>query len=574
MTAIEFAKKHLPQYKTLGDEIIAMYCPFCNGGTHKDKYTFAINSEKGIYNCKRGKCGVTGTLFRLLKEFGEIEHELQQYKKPQTQLKPATKQSVAYLCSRGISIETQRKYKIATDASGNIIFPFFDENRNFVFSKFRPAREIKAGEQKCWREKGTKPILFGMNICVVDKPLVICEGEIDCLSIAEAGVPNAVSVPSGTNDFSWLDCCWEWIEQYKKIIIWADNDIAGKEMQKKLIAKLGEWRCYIVSCMYKDANEALQKKGKEYVAECVRNATEVQISGLLRVSDVQEFDYSNAETVRSGFKYLDEATNGFMMGLVSVWTGRNGAGKSTLICQTLIEAIEQGFGVCAFSGELPASLFRYWAELQIVGVNNISKKYSETKCKEVQYVDNATSTLIRQWYRDKFFLYDSLQQGNKDEDILKVFEYAARRHDCKIFLVDNLMMTRFTDDDTDFYRRQGYFVGKVVELAHKFNVHVHVVAHPAKRIGDLKRGDTRGSGEIEDRADNVFCVSRLTEEEKQDHSNPLNGCDTSIEIWKNRFFGEMPEIGLNFDSVSKRFYNTIDDLQKSYSWEYLRDCPF
>ena len=44
---------HLNGYKEKGDEIIATYCPFCHGGQHKDKDTFAINKITGAYNCMR-----------------------------------------------------------------------------------------------------------------------------------------------------------------------------------------------------------------------------------------------------------------------------------------------------------------------------------------------------------------------------------------------------------------------------------------------------------------------------------------------------------------------------------------
>ncbi len=35
----------LGQVKDKGKELQALYCPFCNGGKHKDKHTFSINKE-------------------------------------------------------------------------------------------------------------------------------------------------------------------------------------------------------------------------------------------------------------------------------------------------------------------------------------------------------------------------------------------------------------------------------------------------------------------------------------------------------------------------------------------------
>ena len=44
---------YLGQIKEKGQEIHALYCPFCHGGQHRDKYTFAINRTTGAYNCLR-----------------------------------------------------------------------------------------------------------------------------------------------------------------------------------------------------------------------------------------------------------------------------------------------------------------------------------------------------------------------------------------------------------------------------------------------------------------------------------------------------------------------------------------
>jgi len=40
---------------------------------------------------------------------------------------------------------------------------------------------------------------------------------------------------------------------------------------------------------------------------------------------------------------------------LSVWTGGSGDGKSTFLGQELLTAINHGFNVCAYSGELPAA---------------------------------------------------------------------------------------------------------------------------------------------------------------------------------------------------------------------------
>ena len=64
-------------------------------------------------------------------------------------------------------------------------------------------------------EKDTKPILFGMAQCEDFTTLAITEGQIDSLSLAECGIKNAVSVPTGALGFTWFRHCEEWINKLK-----------------------------------------------------------------------------------------------------------------------------------------------------------------------------------------------------------------------------------------------------------------------------------------------------------------------------------------------------------------------
>ena len=66
MTPREFADRYLGDYKIRRSEIVPKSCPFCKGGQHNDKNTFAMSVSEGTYNCKRGSCGVSGSFYNLL----------------------------------------------------------------------------------------------------------------------------------------------------------------------------------------------------------------------------------------------------------------------------------------------------------------------------------------------------------------------------------------------------------------------------------------------------------------------------------------------------------------------------
>ena len=571
MEPLDFADRYLKPYKLKGDEIIPQLCPFCKGGEHHDKETFALNARKLTYNCVRGKCSETGTFRQLCVEFGEEVNRVdvrsykarRTYKKPETKIHEKGQQVEEYLKLRKIRYSTAEAYRIGDDGKGNIIFPFY-KNDELVFVKFRPSRKLKKGEKKAWREADTEPVLFGMDLCDTNKPLCIFEGEIDAMSGHEAGIPNCVSVPSGAEDMTWLDTCYEWLQQYKSIYLYGDNDEPGKEMIRKLTVKLSDHRLHIVEHPYKDCNELLYRDGAEAVRAAYDAAKEIPIHGLISLADVKPLDIKNIPSVKSNIPGLDSRTGGFLMGDLSVWTGKRGEGKSTLLGQMMLESVNEGEKVCVYSGELRPDRFQYWVNLQAAGKSNISSYYDANKGREVFYIEREKLEQIREWYSGKFWLYDnSICEDTEETSILKVFEYAAKRYDCRVFMVDNLMTARYnTNNEANYYRAQSSFVGQLVEFANRFNVHVHLVAHPRKTNGALDNDDVSGTGDITNRAANVFALERLKEEDQAKYD-----CEVALKILKNRWEGATGTIGLNFCKVSKRLFVPSAGNNRTYGWE-------
>lgn len=591
LTPLEFARRHLGQYRIKGNEIRPVYCCYCHGGKNHNKYTFAMNMTTGAFNCKRGTCGATGNFKKLLMDFEGVAMIYEQpnikrkFKKSTVKVEPVKSAILEYLKTRGISEATAKTYSVGDDGKGNIAFPYIKDGQQ-VAVKFRPARKIKDGERKMWREEGTDTTtLFGMQTVSGDT-LVACEGEMDSMALYESGVKNVVSVPNGSEDMNWVEANFKWLEQFKTITLCGDNDEPGRDMVRKLIPKLGEWRVRVANIPEgcKDANEVLFKHGKELLKNLISEAKEIPIEALIRMSEAKAFDIEKIVRVKSNIKPLDKSLGGFMMGQVSVWTGINSSGKSTLLGQLLIETVEQEFAVCAFSGELPAPLFRYWIELQMAGPHGISRKVDAITGDNHYFVSAESAQKMRSWYNDKFFLYDNMSTVTP-ESILKIFEYAARRYDCKVYLVDNLM-TLIGGAGDDYYRRQSEFIKSVTQFAKKFDVHVHVVAHPRKVKGRVTKMDVAGTGDITNLADNVFSVHRITPDDREDKEfKDFYDCDSILDIFKNRFSGRQEiSIGLKFSEPSKRFYPPKDEgaLRKEYGWTKKGDayegdddtCPF
>ena len=210
---------------------------------------------------------------------------------------------------------------------------------------------------------------------------------IDALSLYEAGARNVVSVPSGCSNLDWIDHCWNWLERFQTIILFGDNDEPGRKMIREVVRRLDESRCMIVedypdrpggkTC--KDANEILFFHGKDALLDTLNSAQPVPVKGLLQLADVMPYDPTTVPRIKTMIPALDETIGGLAEGAITVFTGRAGSGKSTLTGQLLLNAIEQGYSVCAYSGELTKERFLDWINLQAAGSDYIGLKYDAVR---------------------------------------------------------------------------------------------------------------------------------------------------------------------------------------------------
>lgn len=92
-----------------------------------------------------------------------------------------------------------------------------------VSAKYRKMDFVKSRDKnKEWFEADTMPILFGMMQCKDFKRLIITEGQIDSLTVAECGFDNSVSVPNGATGFTWISNCYDWLGRFDEIVIFGD----------------------------------------------------------------------------------------------------------------------------------------------------------------------------------------------------------------------------------------------------------------------------------------------------------------------------------------------------------------
>lgn len=572
------------EVKERGNELVFKQCPYCKDKS-TDKYKFAINLNTGQYHCFREKCGAKGNMLTLARDFNfDIDtysenrrQSIRTYRDIDTGIKPQSKQpAIDYMKSRGISEEVTKKYNITiqNENPDALVFPFYDENDKLQFIKYRLMHFDKSiHSYKEWAERGCKPILFGMNHCNKScTTLVLTEGQIDSLSLAEAGIPNPVSVGTGARGFTWISNCWDFLQNYKCIIVFGDNEDGHITLIDEIVKRFPGQVKQVREEDYKgckDANEILQKYGKDALKEAVDRAVPVSHPNILALADVERKNINHLEHITTGIPYLDWVIGGFYFGQLIVLTGERGDGKSTLASQFATIALENDVNVFVYSGELMNWYLKSWVESQIAGREHINT-IKDDNGRESYSVDAGCLTAIESWYRDKIYIYDRniTKPENEEATLLDTIEVAIRQYDCRFLIIDNLMTALIDDLSSDQYRQQTKFVNGLVNMAKKYNVLILLVAHPRKHQGTLfDNDDVAGSANITNLADVVMKYSRPKDDELRE-----NGLRV-LSVYKNRLTGKLCTKGIKmyYDSASKRISDTNGKFDWKLGWEKLLD---
>lgn len=572
--ARRFAREQGIKTGVRGDELTFRDCPYCHSG--KDKNTFSINLKTGMFKCLRASCGARGNMLTLHKDFGfDLGTDVQEYerpayswrrfKTPERQIEPSDP-AVVYLTGRGISEEVVRRYEITTKkgADNILVFPFFNEDGELEFIKYRKTDFDKTKDQnKEWCEANCRAILFGMKQCIGRERLIITEGQIDSLSVATAGFMNAVSVPNGKNGMTWIPHCWNWLKEFKEIVVFGDYENGSMTLLPDI---RNRFDCKVLSVQpedyrgCKDANELLQKHGIEAIRNAVNNARPEMLEQVKMLSDIS-YDDGQTEQLPTGIKELDDLLEGGLaFGYVDILTGKRGEGKSTEGSMLIKSALENGLNVFIYSGEMRTGDVKKWLDFQIAGSKRI---IGEQNGSYIRYrLSEQNSERIRMWYKDRAYIYDTSVISEDKPDLVDTIETYIQQFACRVVLVDNLMTAiDLVHIDGTKFEKQEMVCKRLARIAQKYNALIILIAHKKKtdpRYDNDENDDVLGSSEVTNLAGVVMSYGR---------GKDIDDSQRIIKVTKNRLTGRCDFEGIiaNYHPASKRIYgfDEFEDVDSS-----------
>lgn len=406
---------------------------------------------------------------------------------------------------RGLTEATLKAFQIGEE-NNEIIFPYLRDGKVINLKYLKVDRP--EGKKVMRSEKDCEPCLFGwQTIPKTAREVVICEGEIDAMSLYQFGLP-ALSVPMGAGSGSkneWIDNDFDRLAVFDVIYVCMDDDEPGQEAQQSIVKRLGNVRCRVMSLPMKDANDCLQNGyTADDIHQCKNDAPSIDPHELRRASEyLQEVldRFYPPEGKPLGYESAWDKSRDkirFRPSELSVWTGINGHGKTQFLGQLMLGQMKQGARVCIASLELKPGLLLSRLTRQATGMATPSPEYIET---------------VTKWFHDKLWIFD-LTGTAKAQRLLEVFVYARQRYGIDTFVIDSFAKLDMADDD---YKGQKILMNSLCDFKNEYDCHVHLVVHPRKgsdETGMPGKLDTKGSGCITDLADNCFTVWRNKPKER------------------------------------------------------------
>lgn len=540
-------------------------CPKCSGDRKKkNNKCLGVDLDRAIWHCNH--CDWRGSLN------GRKKYILPTWEN-KTQL---TDKVVEWFLSRNISQETLNRMNIS---EGVEYMPQVETERKVIcFNYFRDGKLVNVkyrdAEKNFKLYKGAELIFYNLDGIKETDSAYIVEGEIDCLTMIQAGYLNTVSVPNGAskgkNNLQYLDNCYQYFENVKAVYILTDNDEPGNKLGEELARRIGIEKCHRIELgEFKDINEAYSKGAD--LQSILAQSNAYPIEGVKTISDHWE---GLINIMRNGMPQgwkprgkLGEFIQ-FHPRYTTIVTGIPGHGKSELLDQILMQiSVDYNLRGAYFSPEnRPTELHLIKLIEKIIG-KNIHKANDTELTQTKRFLDNRV-----------MWIYP--QEGYTIDNILDRIRQCVLRHGINWYVLDpwNKLEHQYTESETKYISET---LDKIANFNHRNGCHGFIVAHPTKMKFNHERNryevpglyDVSGSANFYNKSDIGLTVYREPAEDP-------GVFKTSVYVQKVKFkhWGSQGQIFLYWNPENGRY----DDIGIDYTnWiaynkqaELIDEVPF
>ena len=476
-----------------------------------------------------------------------------------------------YLESRGISKQTADKMHLF---GADKFFPKLDRHSDAIAFPYYRNGALVAVKYRSFPDKaftqdaGGAHDFFGLDQVEKGKPIIIVEGEIDCLTLMEAGIANVVSVPSGApikvadgkvlpsedKRFSYVWNAVEHLDAAPYVILATDQDTAGQALAEELARRIGKEKCRLAKFSGKDLNEVYNDPTRtddptRTLQEILDAAQPYPIAGLSEAATYKDrlndlYLKGTGKGFSTGFKSIDDIYT-VAPAQLTVVTGYPSSGKSNWVDQITVNLAKNDdwkFAICSFENQPEIHITRlmeiYTRKRFFDGKNRMSEQEKEDAFK---------------WVNDHFLFIDT----NGDEpstldSILTRTKVAIKRMGVRGLVIDPYNFIDLNRSSTETEAISDMLT-KVQKFVKSHDLHCWFVAHPAK---------VNRSGMEQPRPDGMSISGSMAWWAKTDCGITIHRQEGFVEVavWKCRYrwVGTQGETTLLYNKTSGTYSENLD----------------
>lgn len=461
---------------------------------------------------------------------------------------------------RRISEQTAQLYGYRTaKVNGKLV-----EVANYFRDGVIQAQHVRFTEDKdfIWRGNAAGSTLFGQHLWRVGgKRIVVTEGEIDAMSIAEAQGRKwpVVSLPGGAaGAVKAVRNNYEFLSSYKEIILCFDMDEAGKKAAQACAAILPPGRVKIAHLPRKDANEMLLHAETAQLLTSLWEAQAFRPDGILHASEIQvSADLEDRATWPLPWDGLNEYLIGQRAGEITMWTSGTGSGKSTIVRELVMDHLEHGRTVgMLMLEESPEETMDDLISLRLnKPVRRIRAKRALNRLRAQMGKEllDFEDTLTEEEYLDarsylstkNLYIYDSFGMSAADNIVSQV-DYMATALGCDVVILDHItaaVANVMAGDGPGKGEREAIdeAMHNLRGIVTRTGCHLDVISQLRKPAGGvgyeegarIRTADLRGSGSLSSVPNTIIAMER-----NRQAPNDIAANTSILRVLKNRYGGD------------------------------------
>jgi twinkle protein len=475
-------------------------------------------------------------------------------------------QHYAWLATRGISKPTADKMNLfasekyfgklgkTADAIG---FPYYRKGA-LVAAKYR-----SFPEKDFTQDSGGAHDFFGIDLIKKDQPLIIVEGEIDCLSLMEMGYENVVSVPSGApikvadgkvlpsedKKFAYVWNAREILDAVPYIILATDQDTAGQALAEELARRIGKEKCRLAKFEKKDLNEVMLDDPTK-IGGLLASAAPYPVSGISDAGSYYErlnelYTKGTGKGYSTGYASVDEIYT-VAPAQLTVVTGYPSSGKSNFVDQIMVNLADKHdwkFAVCSFENQPEIHISRLMEIYTKRRFFDGKDRMSETD-KEIAF----------KFVKEHFLFIDTNgEEPSTLDSILERARVAVKRMGVRGLVIDPYNYIELPRSEGTETAAISDMLTRVQKFCKAHDVHTWFVAHPSK----ITRQGTE-----QPRPDGMSIAGSMAWWAKTDCGLTVHRKDHHVEIavWKCRYrwVGTQGETTMIYNKTAGTYSENLD----------------